>query len=515
MSNVTLVSAMAGLTNYYNPQVIRNPAMNIHTQLIDELTMQNHNGGINPASLLHTAVMSGGLNIQASSFANIKEGWNETKGLLKLDMVTQDSPVMVEYMHVLGYITNNASTAGLTRDAEFHPVMSWRSQETVTTNIPGMGLDPTSIQRKIGGRTDYMFNDGAAGNDLVTLRPSDVIDYGLEKATEQDLQTRMDEEGLSGIQPQVQPAGSSIDRAGVIASRRNNTNPSSYATDILKAGTNLQRNTMISSNSMDVGVNMGNWDGLFGELGNLSYQAQRHEPQMLRDPFFAEMMENLGYAGNLKGFTGYRIGDLAMVFDNFNDVLDLTILTSEQFTSTDYTQDTESFGTSSLVEVVATEIEVNILDLLLKHGLNMISFRGSNCDNFGDGGLDNIVIFPYNPASLEDDDVRLYQKTEAFVEDLRSQIFTKLNGLNINGLTPIRFQVDAELFGTTCIDIAQVDDTNIGNGFSTEEAGQRVGKVHMFPTFAINATSPILGHSEDARVAGSNFFSNVQQYFSL
>lgn len=515
MSNVTLVSAMAGLTNYYNPQVIRNPAIDIDSTLIDQLTMENHAGGINPSTLLHTAVMSGGLNAQASGFADIKEGWNQTKGLLKLDMVISDSPVMVEYMHVLGYITNNGSTQGLTRDAEFHPVMSWRSQETITSNMPGMGLDPTSIQRKIGARTDYMFNDGAAGQDLVTLRPSDVIDYGLEAATEADIMNQMSNEGLDGVQPQVNPAGSSIDRVGVIASRRNNTNPSSYAADILKAGTNLQRNSMMSSSSMDVGQGTSMWDGMFGELTQLSYQSQRYEPSMLHDPFFAEVMNGLGFPGTLKGFTGYRIGDLAMVFDNFNDVLDLTIMTDDQFQSVDYTQDTQTFGTTSLDEIIATQIEVNILDLLLKHGLNMISFSGSNCDQMGDGGLDNIVILPYNPASLEEDDIRLYQKTDAFVEDLRSQIFAKLNGLTIHKMTPVRFRVDAELFGTTSIDISIVDDSNIGHGMPSDSYNGPVGKVHKFPTFAINATSPILGHSQDARVAGSTFFSNVQQYFSV
>lgn len=509
MSNITLVSGRAGLTNYYQNQVVRNPAMDIHSTLIDNLTFENHAGGVKASTLKHAAVMSGGLNAQGT-YANIAEGWNTSKGLMLLTFTTQSSPVLTEYMNVLGYISNNQALHGLTMDAMFHPVMSWKTQETITGNMGDL-FQPTNVKRQIGARTDYMFNDGSSGTDLVTLRPADVMEFGLEKATHDDVMDRMNEEGLPGMQPRSSPAASSLSRVGVVASKRDNTNPTSYANDILTAGTNYQRNSLFNSNNMELSGT--EWDGMYNELTELSYQSQRKEPQLLRDEFFREMMQMTGNA-QTRGFTGYSMADLEMAFPNFDEVLDLTIMTSEEFVAEDYTQNTEQFGTSSQAEITASEIEANMLDLMLKFGLMGISFRGSNCDNFGDGGLDNIVIFPYAPASLQEDDYQLGQKVEAFVDAMTSQIFTKLNGLSINQMVPIRFDVQAELFGTTTIDLTIVDDNNVGNGFMMDAAGATVGIKRVFPTFAINTTSPVLGTTTSAHEAGSNFFSNIQSYFS-
>lgn len=509
MSNITLVSARAGLTNYYQNQVVRNPAMDIHSTLIDNLTYENHSGGVSASTLQHVAVMSGGLNAQAT-YANIAEGWNTSRGLMLLTFTTQSSPVLTEYMNVLGYISNNQSLQGLTMDAIFHPVMSWKTQETITSNMGDL-FTPTSVQRKIGARTDYMFNDGSSDQNLVTLRPADVMEFGLEKATHDDVMSRMEEEGLPGMHPRSTPAASSLSRVGVVASKRDNTNPTSYANDILTAGTNYQRNSLFGGDQMN---SMGTeWDGMYNELTQLSYQSQQREPQLIRDDFFREMMQMTGNS-QTRGFTGYSLADLEMAFNNLEEVLDTTIMTNDQFEAEDYTQNTEMFGTSSLAEITAAEIEANMLDLMLKFGLMGISFRGSNCDNFGDGGLDNIVIFPYAPASLQEDDYQLGQKVDAFVEALTSQIFTKLNGLSLNQLVPIRFEVQAELFGTTSIDLTVVNENNIGDGFMADATGSTVGVKRMFPTFAINATSPVLGTSESAHEAGSHFFSNIQAYFS-
>lgn len=509
MSDITLIAARAGLTNYYQNQVVRNPTMDIQSTLIDNLTFENHSGGIKQSTLKHAAVMSGGLNAQAS-YASIAEGWNTSRGLMMLTFTTQNSPVLTEYMNVLGYVSNNQALNGISIDAIFHPVMSWKTQETITSNMGDL-YTPTQVKRQIGARTDYMFNDGSSDQNLVTLRPSDVMEFGLEKATHDDVLSRMEEEGLLGKQPRATPAASSLSRVGVIASKRDNTNPTSYANDILTAGTTYQRNNLFGDEGMS---SMGTqWDGMYNELTELSYQSQQREPQLLRDEFFLEMMAITG-TSQTRGFTGYSMADLELAFPNIEEVMDLTIMTSDQFVAEDYTQNTEIFGTSSLAEITAAEIESNMLDLMLKFGLMGISFRGSNCDNFGDGGLDNIVILPYNPASLQDDDYQLGQKVEAFVEALTSQIFTKLNGMSINQLVPIRFDVQAELFGTTSIDLTVVDENNVSNGFMMDASGSSIGIKRMFPTFAINTTSPVLGTSESAHEAGSNFFSNIQSYFS-
>lgn len=515
MSGIRLVSARAGLTNYYQNQVVRNPVMDLDSQLIDELVSENYAGGVTQSTIQRAAVYSGGLNAQASAFAEIKDGWNTSRGIMIMRFVTQDSPVMVEYMNVIGYISNNEGMSGLSLGAMFHPTMSWKTQETITSSMDIN--NPTNIKRNIGNRTDYLFNDGGNVNtSLISLRPSDVIDYTMEHAAQGDIMERMEDEGLPGMVPQTTVAGTDISRVGVIASKRQNMNPSKYAEDLLKASTNYQRNNLIGNGSMDVGNTESHHDNMFDALSGVSYQTGNTEPQLLRDNFFAEMMSIMGRSSN-RGFTGYMVSDLLMAFENLNEVLDLVLMDATQYQVSDFTLDTEGFGTTSYQEFMAHEIEANILDLMMKYGLSEISFRGSNCDSFGgDGPLDNITILPYNPMSLEQDDFMLPSKLDGFINDLRNQIFAKINGLRLNQMTPIRFDVTAELFGNCIVNVMVVDESNQGCGFNIEDTGVPAGMTsRVFPTFAVNTTATVLGDSMTAQQAGSNFFSNLEAYFKL
>lgn len=508
-----LVKARVGLTNYYHSQVIRNPVMDIDSTIIDKMTEENISGGVSPSTLLMASVHSGGLNAQANGWSNIMGGWNESKGLMMMDFIVNDSPVSVEYMHVIGYVTNNSSDEGLTTDAVFTPVSSWKTHETITSS--GYIDNPTTTRSQIGGRSDYLLNDGSQSNSMISLRPNDVMDFSIERAAHQDLVDRLEDEGLPGMVPTTSVAGTDISRVGVVASRRNNNNPTSYANDILTAGTGYQRNMRTSSNMLDnMGDNPNNFSGQFDELANLSYNAVNREPLLLRDDFFNTMC-NLTGQSQLRGFNGYTVMDLQGAFENLNDVLDVTFMDKSQFGINDFTQNTESLGTSSTEEYVSQEITMTIMDLMIKRGLSAISFRGSNADNFAEeGGLSNIVILPYNAVSLKNDDFEMGNKVQSFIDDLTNQIFAKLNGLRPHELTPLRFDVTAELMGTCVINMVRVDDSNISNGFNMQDTGIPDGfSSRSYPTFALNNFSPVIGDKEQAQIAGSNFLTNLSTYF--
>lgn len=508
-----LVKARVGLTNYYHQQVLRNPVLDIDSVLIDELSSENIAGGISGATLLRTAVFSGGLNAQSSGWANIQGGWNESKGLMMLDFVVNDTPVSVEYMHVIGYVTNNSTDSGLSTDAVFTPVSSWKTHETITAS--GNLSNPTTTRTIMGGRSDYLLNDGSQMPGMVSLRPNDVIDFSIERASRQDIIERLEDEGLTGVAPSVSVAGTDISRVGVIASRRSNNNPSRYAADILTAGTGYQRNSLMSSNVMDnLGYNPDETTNHFDELTTISYAAANKEPMVMRDDFFNTMCNMLGQT-RLGGFSGYSIMDLMSAFDNLDNVLDITFMDRSQFMVNDFTQSTESMGTSQQEEYVSQEITMNIMDLMIARGLSAISFRGSNVDHYGeDGGLSNIVILPYNASSLKADDYDMGNKVQGFVEDLTNQIFAKLNGLRPHELVPLRFDVSAELMGTCVINMVRVNDTNLSNGFNMQDTGIPEGmSSRVYPTFGLNNFSPVLGDKEQAQVAGSNFLTNLETYF--
>lgn len=510
----TLVMARAGLTNYFHNQVIRNSVMDIDSSVVDVLTQQNLDGGISPSTLREAAVMSAGLNFVPDDFANIMGGFNESKGILQLKLLARDTTVSVEYLNVIGYITNNSAVDGLTRDAVFTPVMSWKSHETLTASLDIN--NPTTVRRQMGGRTDYLLNDGSSyDSNVCSLRPNDVIDFSINNASQDDVLAQMVEEGLDGYQPTTIVGAADIGRVGVVASKRANTNPFLYSEELLKAGTSHQAKQQISSDLLDqMGDNPSAQESMYDSLTDLSYRSSNREPSILRDEFFVEMQGYMG-KGSLKGFRGYTIGDLLMVFENLNEVLDVVFMDKNEFPAVDYTQHTDGFGTSTMEEVVSQEITLNLLDLMMKNGLTEISLRGSNCDNFiGDGSMDNIVILPFNPFSVEEDDFELGNKCEQVCEELRGQIFAKLNGLRTHELRPIRFSLTAELFGTAVLNVTTVNENNMNELFSLDDSGIGVGPgSRAFPTYALNNFTSVRSDRESAIKAGANFFTNLQEYF--
>lgn len=510
---LTLVYAKCGLTNWYHDQVIRNNAINLDSQVVDALVGENVSGGVTRSTLLHAAALAGGMNAQASGFATIAGGggWQDSKGLMYMRFIQDaDNPVYQSYLNVIGYIHGN-NDQGLSENAIFVPQFSWETQERVVGGLmDGLG----EVKRTIANRVDYLLSDGSGHGGMVTLRPADILDHTANHAIRDQVAQRIEEEGLTGQAPQMVVAGSDISRIGVVPSRRGNLNPSSYAGEILDACVGYQTR-MRGYQGAEHGSEMGVSDGMYGELSTAGHILKNREPRLQRDLFFGAMAEHMGQSAN-RGFSGYTIGDLDICFPNFNDVLDLTLYSKEQFEVTNYTEYAHGMGTSMITEFVSHEITMNILDLMIRHDLSTISFRGSNCDNLGgDGDLANVVLVPYNGFSLKDDDYQLGNKMQLFTEDLSNQIFVKLNGVGINNLTPIRIDVTAELFGTCTINVTLVDGTNISDTFQMGEGGQVIGmETRAFPTFAINNASSLLGTSESALIAGSNYMTNIQQYFS-
>lgn len=510
---LNLVYAKCGLTNWYHDQVIRNNSLNLDSQVVDALVVENVSGGVTRPTLLHAAALSGGMNPQASGFATIagQGGWHESKGLMLLRYaIDEGNPVYQSYLNVIGFVHGN-NDQGLSENAIFVPQFSWEEQERIVGSlVNGLG----EVKRNIAGRVDYLINDGSGqGAGMISLRPTDVMSYTANHAIQEEVVQRIEEEGLTGFAPQMVVASADINRVGVVPSRRGNLNPSVYAGELLDASVGYQ-NRIRGYNGGDHESELAINDGVHGELATAGHQLRCKEPGLQRDLFFSTMTEMTGQMAN-RGFSGYTIGDIDMAFPNFNDVLDLTLYDKEKFEVTNFTEYAQGMGTSMITEFVSHEIMMNIMDLMIRHDLAVVNFRGSNCDVSGDGDLANVLLIPYNGVSLKADDFDLGKKMNDFIEQLQSQIFVKLNGMSINTLTPIRIDVSAELFGTTTINITLVDGDNINEGFSFDDGGRILGmETRAFPTFAINNASSMLGTSESALIAGSNYMSNIQQYFS-
>lgn len=506
-----LVEAKAGLTNYYVEQVIRNNALNLDTTTVDELVSENLSGFVSASTMMNAAALSGGLTAQPIGFADIAGGWNDSKGLMMLKFVEDaTNPVMMEYVNVIGYIHGN-NAEGLSGDAIFVPQFSWRTTERV---VGGLTLgNPTDIKRTISDRTDYLMNDGSHHANMVTLRPSDIMDYAANYSMQDEVARRIEEEGLDGMAPTTIVASTDISRVGVVPSRRANLNPSAYAGEMLESSIGYQQRIR-GYNGGDHSDDQGYNDGVYGELATSSHQLANREPRLARDAFFRVMNETMGQVNN-RNFTGFTIMDLDFAFPNFNDVLDLSLYNADMYHAANFNDVSPQMGTAQIGEFVSQEITMNILDLMIRNDLSMIKFRGSNCDQQGDGQLSNVVLIPYEGFSLKVDDYELGNKMQQFVWGLTNQIFVKLNGVSPNNLTPIRLDVQAELFGSCVINVQLVDGSNMSQEFQMNDAGDVIGMVcRAFPTFCVNAFSSVLGNSDIALQAGANQMTNITQYFS-
>lgn len=506
MSNVFLAAARAGLTNMYHPQVIRNQETNLDSRVIDMLVEEKFScGGVSPTTIMEASALGGSLVAQPLAFAGIQEGWGTSKGIMMLTLCTDQSPILEKYTKVIGYITNNSAPDGLSADAIFTPVFSWQESKTL---VASLGVDPTQIKQEFGGFTDYMtVNTEQVINSPVTLRPSDVLNSGMGVVLTRQLADQAEHVGLDygedniGLAPSVN-ASQQIQMLGIVNSRRQNINPTMYSAEILNQSINISQDMGVGNRLDPQGMFEQNQSGISADgFVQSAYNLAQKESSPSRDEFVRSMLYGLG-TGNLAGFTGWSISDLAYVFPNLNDVLDLNLYNGG-FQVNDYTQDTMNMGTSNYGEIVASAITFNLMDVMLRNGISAISITGSNCDSFFDG---NVVMFPSNPATLIENDPYIAQRITSFMETLDAQVFRHLQGVDKNSKCPVRFSIESQLFGETVVRTTIVNENNISNTGGFEQT-------RVFPTYCLTTFSPVLGDMQTSMVAGSNVVSNIQSYF--
>lgn len=506
MSNVFLASARVGLTNAYHPQVIRNQETNLDSRVVDMLVDEKYRcGGVTPTTIMEASALGGSLVAQPLGFAGIQEGWGTSKGIMMLTLCTDQNPILEKYTKIIGYISNNSAQDGLSSDAIFTPVFSWQESKTITASL---GVDPTQIKQEFGGFNDYMtLNPEQMISSAVTLRPNDVMSSGMGEIITQQLADQAENVGLDlgnnniGLAPSVN-AGQQLTVLGLISSRRQNINPTMYSAEILNQSINISQDMGINNRLDTQGIfeqnNTGvNCDGFVKSAHNLAQK----EASPSRDEFLRTMLHGLGW-GTLAGFTGFTINDMAYVFPNLNDVLDLNLYNSG-FQVNDYTQDTMGMGTSNYAEIVSSAITFNLMDVMLRNGISAINITGSNCDSFFDG---NVVMFPSNPATLIENDPYIAQRITSFMETLDGQVFRHLQGVDKNSKCPIRFSIESQLFGETVVRTTIVNENNINTAGMFEQT-------RVFPTYCLTTFSPILGDMNTSMTAGRNVVSNIQSYF--
>lgn len=508
-SNLILVETIVGLTNYSHPPALRAPAPYMDSNMMDDLVSQNKTVGVSPAQLKHYSAHLAGLLTNPSGYAHIRGGFSEyNKGLMSLTFEINSGGIAETLLTVVGYITHNDLEAELSENAMFTPVYSWKTHKTMTAGVGQDGL--AHVRETIGLRTDYLINDGSHSQSagLASVRPGDVMGSASDNLAYDDVMTQASSEGIDGFNVINTTSTGAINQMGVICSNRKNYNPTRYAEELLGSAVNAQQRLLHnSSNAGTYGFgDNSNYGNEMGIISEISANLLNNESKAAYDEFL-NYMKDLNGSTTYRGFRGWAIRDIVNMFPNFEQTIPpdgFVHMDRNRFEVVDYTQIARAFGTSSPLEVIAQELVFNLLDVLISNDLGELSLSGSNYKHMAtEDRLSNIVIVPYNGFPLSKTDSRLGFNMLQAAEQLRHQIFNKLNGQHINNMTPIEFEVKAELFGFTEVKLTA----------PTEESPGGVSYFFAFPTYAPSPWSPIFSDVETADQLSRGVYGNVKSYF--
>ena len=502
---LVLVEVIAALTDYTHTPFHRSPNPHLPSNLMDEMVLKNNQGILTGHEVDHYSAHMGHLNNIPGAQAKILGGYSEyNKGLMKLKFRIQNGGINDDYISVLGYITNNDIEGAISENAIFVPSFSWKSSSNMS---PVTGPDGLSVVTEtIGRRSDYLINDGSYGQHegLMSMRPADVIGAAGNIVRSNAEMAQYGREGLEVGGNNYFLGHASINNVPTILSNRRNVNPTKFANTLLKSTVNVIQQNHSNVWNTDNGVrSTANYESEESLLSTASNNLMNEEYGYGDDEFLVAMRDLNGTDMNLRGWT---VGEINTMFPNFAEIIDnngCVLLDRNQYEVIDFNEIAQVFGTSSGIETIAQELIFNILDLLITNGVSGLTIQGSNCDQMAtEDRLSNIQLFPVNIQSLTDNDIYAFQKGTAICDQLRNQIFNRLNGAGLSGITPIRIHLQATLFGSTELRIQDM---------SQEANGVEV--VYVFPTFAPTPYSPVFGNKGALDQLAQGAYSNIQSYF--
>lgn len=372
MTDLTLIKAEVGITNKYQDHVLRSQAMNIESQDFD-LLMSSKLGSsrqIQPSVLADVANRTGGLQTRPDGFAPIEDGWDTSHGMCRLSFIVGaggTDPTFEERLVILGYIVGGEVSKEflIPPDARFVPVRQWYYTTTAVSNHMGW-VNPVT---KVARAGQYLVNDNITGQDMMAIRPKDIID-----STATSVFSSSQDEPFGGVDQDndqgVRGFSSTLNLCGVTSSQSQNAHTGEYAKIML-------------ASAARIGVVDGRSEDPYGQVAEGFSVKGANETEVTSDLFFSAMR---AVRSSFKNFEGFTFDEIAYVFENFNDVLIANVADTTMYSVEDYRISSNEFGTSNPVELFATELSHMMQFILIKNNISTIEIVGSN--NVTDGNLE-------------------------------------------------------------------------------------------------------------------------------
>lgn len=473
---ITLKQAIFGVGNQNHDHVHRNNTLNIDSIGVDRLKMEQYNGGIMPSTLNELAMTSGNLSAQPQGYVSMEGGFNVRRGIGLLRFVVGQNALMSTELSVVGYLYGgSASPEGLSPDCLFVPVRCWSTLSQSIADPDGFPMSRTVIE----GSSQFLMGDPNQIKHLKAMRPVDIGNEALGYlACEQEGREDLFEGSVS----------SDLD-TGIVVSKTQNLNPTHHSRELLRLAT--QAGVGAGNGSLEMSLADGLNSHGIGEMG------------ITENPFFRTMMFSTG-TYNLNGFQGFSIGEIAGVFSNFGDVMNVEGLDTTKFAADDTLLTSHAYGSASMHEIIASELAMITVHLLLTTGLASFHFSGTNNPmdfNGIQGTEDGVVIIPGAAMSVLEADNNVENRVEEFMQALKSHFFRKYNSAYAHARTIMNIEVDSHMFGETVVAVSFNGETAMAKQFTNA-------------TYLLNRTSTNISGSDIGLSQAKNFLANIRDHFA-
>lgn len=476
MAEIRLEEALFGLSNNNQPHVHRHNQLMIDSQQIDRLKMEQMAGGVRASTINDIALHAGSLSTQAQGMVELEDGWNIRRGLGMLRFIITKNALVEEELSVVGYLTGgSASELGIAGETMFVPVRSW-SKVIENKQNPTDGM-PYS-QMTINDSSQFLMSDPNHTKKLQALRPVDIADsvVGLAAVAQENPNASYD--GNIGSDLQVN---------GITVSKTANLNPVFHSRELIKLAT----------------ASVGETADQFGTqyaLADAVSAPGLNEMHVSENPFLRTMQVNTGMH-SYRGFMGFSMDEIMAVFQNLPDVLNVNLMNPSQYSGVDNLLTSAEYGTSSMKEILGSELAYCTVHALIQCGLHSVAFTATN-DIAETGGIANggVVFIPGEAMSVLNHDDNIPGRVQRFQDLIEQNFFSKLNGAYFHDRTVVGVEVRSYLFGETVVEIS------VGGNLNDTRR-------YVNATFAINRHSTNIGANQISVDQATNFYNNIKNHF--
>jgi len=274
----------------------------------------------------------------------------------------------------------------------------------------------------------------------------------------------------------------------VLVSKTQNLDTTHHAKQLLKIAGNVLH---------DQDFGMAVQDSVAGTL----YSNTMQESLLSENPFFKAMSVATG-TWSWVGFQGFKLGEIAEVFENFTQVMNIDLLDEDRFPVIDETMFSTAYGATNMVETTAQEVAMLTVDVLIRAGLTHVVFAATNNSQEFNGTMseDGVEMVTGEWMSIVERDPYSINRLERFKQMFKDKFFTKFNTGYQHSNTIVSVKATCNLFGETSVEVFFNGD-------------QATCQRYVNATYYLARTSSNIAGT-DAGVADSvNFLNNLREYF--